>query len=221
MGKLKRFTTIRNSLIILAVTLTSSVVTTFAEGNDTVYYGCVNQKSGALRIIGAQETCADAKEMKISWNQVGPKGDTGLKGDKGETGATGATGPQGLQGEKGDKGDTGATGPTGPQGPQGEKGEKGDKGDTGATGPQGYVDLVKYGTSNLIPNQSSGTFTAKCHPGEKVVSGGYLTYNFTEGVRINGSYPSVDWSGWEVSAENKNSFGLKEDLYVYVICTPY
>jgi hypothetical protein len=58
----------------------------------TVYYACVTIKDGGVRMVSAAATCAADKEVKISWNQVGP------------------VGPQGPQG---------APGPQGPQGPQG------------------------------------------------------------------------------------------------------
>jgi hypothetical protein len=57
----------------------------------TTFYGCVNNSTGAIRIVQSFTSCKST-EHKIHWNQVGPKG---------------ATGPQGPQG------------PTGPQGPPG------------------------------------------------------------------------------------------------------
>lgn len=113
-------------------------------GSGGAINGCYMKQTGILRVIDAEagKKCLSF-ETAISWNHVGPKGETGaqgpqgpqgergLQGEKGDTGATGATGPQGPEGAKGD---TGATGPQGPQGPQGPKG---DNGATGATGPQG------------------------------------------------------------------------------------
>ncbi|MCC5579920.1 collagen-like protein [Microtetraspora sp. AC03309] len=118
-----------------------------ASSASKVIYGCVNKKTGYVRIVNATTTCKPT-EYKTYWNQTGPEGPVGVGG----TGATGAQGPRGLQGAKGDKGDTGPAGPqgpkgdtgaTGPQGPKGEAGQngtpgaKGDKGEKGDTGPRG------------------------------------------------------------------------------------
>jgi Collagen triple helix repeat (20 copies) len=75
----------------------------------TIYYGCVNNSTGAIRIVTSTTTCKST-EHEIKWNQTGPQGPAG------PTGPTGATGPTGP---KGPKGNTGATGTTGPQGPAG------------------------------------------------------------------------------------------------------
>jgi hypothetical protein len=113
-----------------------------AQDNNVTYYACVNNNSGTIKMVNENTNCSSS-EVKVTWNQVGPKGDkgdtgaTGLqgpKGDKGDKGETGAAGSNGEQGLKGDKGDTGAAGP---QGLQGEQGLKGDKGDSGAAGSQG------------------------------------------------------------------------------------
>jgi hypothetical protein len=68
-----------------------------------VLYGCVNNSTGAIRIV-SQSTVCKATEHKIHWNQVGPQGPQGQKG---------------AQGPQGQKGATGAQGPAGPQGPPG------------------------------------------------------------------------------------------------------
>ena len=94
---------------------------------------------GSIRIIGPGEVC-DKKEILLTWNVQGPKGDTGPQGPAGApgpvgpqglTGGTGPVGPQGLTGGTGPVGPQGLTGGTGPVGPQGLTGG------TGPTGPQG------------------------------------------------------------------------------------
>ncbi|WP_157530577.1 collagen-like protein [Microtetraspora niveoalba] len=112
-----------------------------------VIYGCVNKKSGYVRIVNATTTCKPT-EYKVYWNQAGTPGPVGVGG----TGPTGPQGPRGLQGERGPqgpqgpKGDTGATGPQGPKGQDGANGTngkdgapgaKGEKGDTGPAGAKG------------------------------------------------------------------------------------
>ena len=66
----------------------------------TTYYGCVNNSTGAIRIVSKTTVCKST-EHKINWNQVGPQG------------------PQGKQGPQGPQGAQGPQGPTGPQGPPG------------------------------------------------------------------------------------------------------
>lgn len=122
----------------LVVTLLagSSAVAGAAGG---VINACVNNGSGAIKIVGPGDTCKN-NETLLSWNQQGiqgpqgptgpqgPQGPAGPQGEQGATGPAGATGPQGEQGEQG---------PAGPQGEQGEQGPAGPQGATGATGPQG------------------------------------------------------------------------------------
>jgi hypothetical protein len=66
------------------------------------YYGCVNNTTGASRIVSKATICKST-EHKISWNEVGPRGLQGSKGNQGNPGPQGPRGPQG---------------PTGPQGPR-------------------------------------------------------------------------------------------------------
>lgn len=71
-------------------------------------YKTGSNPSGHLRVIDAEagETCAK-NETALTFNQQGPKGDTGPQGPKGDTGAQG---PKGDTGAQGPKGDTGAPG---------------------------------------------------------------------------------------------------------------
>ena len=81
----------------------------FASSNSNEITGCVNKKTGILRI---SSKCTSTEKL-ISWNKIGPqgaKGDAGIQGETGAIGAPGETGATGLQGIKGD---------IGPQGPQG------------------------------------------------------------------------------------------------------
>ena len=71
--------------------------------------GCYSDSSGALRILVHGSTCKKG-ELKVSWNQQGPKGKTGPQGIPG---AQGSTGPKGETGAPGSKGETGVQGPAG------------------------------------------------------------------------------------------------------------
>jgi len=64
------------------------------------FYGCVNNSTGAIRIVQSFTTCK-ATEHKIHWNQVGPQGPQGPKGAQGPQGPQGPQGAQGPQGPAG------------------------------------------------------------------------------------------------------------------------
>src|SRR5271168_1275119 len=66
----------------------------------TIYYGCVTNSTGAIRIVSKTTTCKST-EHKIHWDQTGPQGPQGPKGPKGATGPKGPQGPQGPQGPPG------------------------------------------------------------------------------------------------------------------------
>lgn len=83
-----------------------------------VYTGCVNNSTGALRVIdpaagGKCATTGKQAETQISWNQTGVPGTTGPVGPKGDPGPMGLKGDPGPMGLKGDPGLTGPKGDTG------------------------------------------------------------------------------------------------------------
>lgn len=84
----------------------------FASSNSNEITGCVNKKTGLLRIA----TKCTSSERPISWNKVGPQG---IPGPQGLMGEAGPIGPQGARGEIGIAGPPGPVGPVGPQGPAG------------------------------------------------------------------------------------------------------
>jgi hypothetical protein len=61
----------------------------------TTYYGCVNNSTGAIRIVSKTTVCKST-EHKINWNQVGPQGPKGPQGPQGAQGPTGPQGPPGI-----------------------------------------------------------------------------------------------------------------------------
>lgn len=76
-----------------------------AHGGDTSHiHGCVDNRTGALRIVGATQNCTASKETALDWNIAGPAGPQGVQGP------AGPQGPQGI---------SGTTGPAGPAGPPG------------------------------------------------------------------------------------------------------
>ena len=96
---------------------------------------CYDKASGALRVVDGA-TCK-AKEGSLSWNQLGPTGNTGPMGPQGEAGPAGPQGDPGPQGALGPQGEAGPQGEPGPQGEQGLPGEPGPQGEQGPPGPQG------------------------------------------------------------------------------------
>ncbi|CAN5306561.1 hypothetical protein BH23CHL1_BH23CHL1_12650 [soil metagenome] len=163
---LRRFFAV--ALVIPLLGVASGGLAVLATHDDsTQFHGCVNNRTGFMRIVEDPERCITRQysgvslEREITWNQSGPRGfdgAAGLAGAPGAPGQAGDVGPQGpagqngvdgVNGEKGDsglqgpQGAQGVAGPTGPIGPQGLAGEDGspgadgEKGDPGTAGPQG------------------------------------------------------------------------------------
>jgi hypothetical protein len=65
-----------------------------------IFYGCVNNSTGAIRIVTKATTCKST-EHKIHWDQTGPQGPQGKQGVQGPTGPQGPAGPQGPEGPAG------------------------------------------------------------------------------------------------------------------------
>ena len=68
-----------------------------ASTNPTVYYACVLNKVGTIRMISSSQTCSQYETL-ITWNSVGPQGPAGPQGPQGDTGPAGPQGPQGPAG---------------------------------------------------------------------------------------------------------------------------
>jgi hypothetical protein len=154
--------------------------------SDGVIHACYQKPGllanpGAVRVIDAEQGArCRSNESPLDWNQRGPKGDAG------------------LQGAKGEKGDTGAPGPMGPQGERGPQGEQGVKGEQGPPGELGQLTTVSGGTT--IPGGGTGSATARCPAGTRVISGGFsqtapLNLVILRSIRL---FPE----SWEVFAKN-------------------
>jgi|LakMenEpi03Aug12_release.lakeMendotaPanAssembly.Ray.scaffolds.fasta_scaffold188639_1 hypothetical protein len=140
---MRKFSTRSISISALALSFMTLISTNiyFASSNSNEISGCVNKKTGVLRIAAK---CTSAERL-ITWNKIGPQG---IQGIAGEQGAKGDVGPQGP------KGDTGLTGPQGLQGLQGLQGPQGVPGSTGVTTTitQTVVQKVYDSFGNLIGN---------------------------------------------------------------------
>lgn len=84
-------------------------------GNTAQIHGCVDNRTGGLRILGASDPCRTT-ERGLDWAIVGPAGPQGVQGLPGPPGPQGATGATGAQGPQGATGAAGAQGPQGPAG---------------------------------------------------------------------------------------------------------
>jgi hypothetical protein len=134
--------------IVLALVLAGAA---WAQGDDVLYYACVNNSSGTIKMVGAGDSCRNNEHL-IVWNNRGP---------------TGPTGPQGPPGE------------TGPEGPQGPPGETGPEGPAGANATLAFspVQSSDNGTTtltNILLN--GGTVTRPVLPGSDVQVS--LHYNY-------------------------------------------
>lgn len=120
-------------LLLLLLVLGFSLA--LAEDEPEMYYACVNNSSGAVKMVSEGDDCAKNFTL-IHWNQTGPTGPPGPIGPQGPVGPEGPEGPVGAQGPagpEGPQGPVGAQGPAGPAGPQGEVGPQGPVGPANAT----------------------------------------------------------------------------------------
>ena len=187
------------SALVLAffALLSSNIYFAASDSNDIS--GCVNKKTGVLRV---SSKCTSA-ERQITWNKVGPPGIQGIQGLPGEPGA------------KGEKGDSGAAGPQGLQGPKGDQGLPGVNGSPGSSGPAGAAGYFKvYDANNALVGtllSSSGRGTGL----EVLDSHGYVVdYDGRTGTISESSYPyyldsacagSVYLSSREINATYSNT----------------
>src|SRR5687768_13554992 len=104
---------ITTAIVFLLGLAFSNVLTTLAHGGDiTLIHACVRNNTGAIRIVGASDTCTN-NERPLDWR---------IQGEPGPVGPQGPEGPQGPAGPQGPQGPEGPQGPIGPQGPEGPPG---------------------------------------------------------------------------------------------------
>lgn len=121
--------------MLVAGFVLGAAVTQVAAGDAATQtiYACKGDRSGAVRLVNGPNDCQRG-EVLVTWNTLGPQGETGPQGTPGQPGPTGASGPQGATGPAGT---AGPPGPTGPVGPAGTQGPQGNPGPVGQAGPQG------------------------------------------------------------------------------------
>lgn len=123
-------------------------------GGDNRIDGCYATKNGGLRALVGGDTCDPKKELPVSWNVQGPKGDMGPAGPQGQAGPVG---PQGERGEPGPPGETGQRGAEGPQGMVGPRGPQGPQGPQGAAGTSHAYHVL---AGETLPQPPLGVRTA-------------------------------------------------------------
>ena len=128
------------AFVLSSLTLISTNIY-FASSNSNEITGCVNKKTGLLRVA----TKCSSSEKPISWNKVGPQG---IPGPQGLIGESGTIGPQGIPGPQGAKGEMGIAGPPGPVGPAGPQGPAGNN--TTTTVVQTVTQKAYDANNNLI-----------------------------------------------------------------------
>lgn len=98
----------------------------------SVIHGCIDKKTGVLRILSATGSCDSVKETPLSWSAEGAPGPAGADGANGAPGAPGPAGPPG---------------PAGAPGPAG--GEQGPAGPAGGLARDTIYNAIEYGTATL------------------------------------------------------------------------
>jgi hypothetical protein len=196
MNKTKLYRFLNVFLIVVLIGM-SGVMYVSAHGGDTaLIHACVNNRNGAVRIVGANTACDASKETALDW---------------------------GIQGPKGDKGDTGDVGPMGPQGPQGEQGSIGPMGPQGPAGI-GVNFYTRYSTFTVPHGQDGyreGFGSASCDPGDLVISGGGGGGGYGGGTTVLensvSGYDSVTQRQyWGITVYNNGA--VDQTLGVFAIC---
>ena len=143
MGFINRFSRRVVLLGVGALTLAGGLAYASIPDSDGTIHACLLTSLEQVRIIDPSQQQCRSNETPISWNQKGPKGDTG---------------PQGA---------------TGPQGPKGDTGAQGPKGDTGPQGPPGGLNNVQVVTATATPSSSGfATMFMNCPAGTTLTGGG-------------------------------------------------
>ena len=185
-----------SSCLLAGLLLTSSgffSLVSLAETPDArgAYHGCLNTKSGSLRVINRdKDICDRVEERPIKWSL------SRLRCNQCPPGPPGPEGPAGAQGALGPAGPTGPTGPQGPQGPPGVPGPTGERGPRGYTGPSG-----EDGFADIYNRTCRDCLEIACsHPYDKAIGGGISCENrdsMAWSYRIRVKRPSAPEAGTE------------------------
>jgi hypothetical protein len=95
--KEERIVNRRIVVVGLVAVIVAILTANLASAQATVYYACVNNSSGEIKMVAADAQC-NKNWTKIDWNRVGPQGPAGPVGPAGPAGPQGEQGPQGEPG---------------------------------------------------------------------------------------------------------------------------
>jgi hypothetical protein len=177
------------ALVALVAALSSGAYAAISGIPDAqgVFHGCVNAKTGAMRVVKGARSCHRARairrggrrvvipgELAIAWNQMGPRG------------------------------------------PQGAQGSPGTNGANGTNGTNSATNVVARTTTVNNVNGSGGSSiqNVKCNPGERATGGGVTLSGVGTNTLVNASYPTVSGSqasagqtpdGWESGITNNTA----------------
>ena len=185
--KIHKFSTRSIAIAALALAFLTFISTNiyFASSSSNEITGCVNKKTGLLRIA----TKCTTSEKPISWNKVGPQG---IPGPQGLIGESGTIGPQGIPGPQGARGEMGFAGPPGPVGPAGPQGPAGNN--TTTTVVQTVTQKAYDANNNLI-----GTVLGVSDQSLTVIiNGSTISYFVSNGGIVQNTeivYPNADCTG--------------------------
>lgn len=185
--KIQKFSTRSIAIAAFALSFLTLISTNiyFASSNSNEITGCVNKKTGLLRVA----TKCNTSEKPISWNKVGPQG---IPGPQGLIGESGTIGPQGIPGPEGAKGEMGIAGPPGPVGPAGPQGPAGNN--TTTTVVQTVTQKAYDANNNLI-----GTVLGVSDQSLTVtINGSTISYFVSNGGIVQNTqivYPNTDCTG--------------------------
>lgn len=227
------------AVCVIVVTLfVGGAASAVIPGPDNTIQGCyttadgflgLGPRKGTLRVLDTGDKCRP-NETALSWNQKGPKGDTGAPGPQGSTGAPGPQGTQGPAGPAGPAGPQGATGAQGVPGPEGMPGPAGPAGPAGASegrfafntnvlmnrGPGGTTVVSKFAPAgSYVANASISTVSQPFAPV------GYLIKCFLRvpGRAVSRAVSTVeDIRGAEANLALTGAFTLASDAYPDVWC---
>ena len=217
MNRLKVYRFLNIFLIVILLGMSSVIYVSAHGGDGSLIHACVNNRSGAVRIVNASSTCDGSKETPLDWNIQGVQGIQGPQGSQGEPGLQGA---QGLPGAQGEQGPQGSEGPMGPQGGQGPVGPMGPQGPAG-TGVNFYTRYASFTVPHGQDGYREGFGSASCDQGDMVISGGGGGGGYGGGTTVLENsvsrYDSVTQRQyWGITIYNNGA--VDQTLGVFAIC---
>lgn len=156
-----------------------------------VFHGCVNNKTGVLRVVKPASSCHKAVrhgghrnpgESAIAWNQ---QGRPGLNGTSGTNGINGINGTNGSDGKNGANGATQVT--------------------------------VRTAVGTVANPMEQSTALAECNTGERVTGGG-ASVGTSNGSLYELDDSGPDGGGWLARARNTGNAGETATVTAFVIC---